>query len=443
MTRLVRSLAVLAFAASLVMAEDAPSSPGMVPPPPGEAAPPTKEKDSEQPPVLVGDYSIVPMGNLSTPNNAITVHPKALASVNYSSNIYSTEHDTKHDVYYSLNAGADIGWHLNKKDKLTVTGEFIDQYYSKYHDRDLIGGRGSASLTHNASDWGTTVGADGSRTNDPNVNTGQQIKHDDGHIGASAHGDTEFQHISGNVDVNRTRYLEDASVFRKDDRNSTTYAGGLRVGKDVADDSELFARGAIDRHLYDSSTTTNPSDGVTTPAQNNSTGYQGYVGVKDKIGKRSGIMLEVGVVYRVYSDNFQSNPVYDDKRVIEPAGNLLARWSWEEGSWLNLRGYSRVDDSLTANAAWMYGAVLDGRYRLKEKAALFASGTFYELRSSGAPINTPVEVRDTYEFNGGVEYTLHRGLGLKLEDTYTLSTDNLPNSDFRRDIASLELAFVY
>jgi hypothetical protein len=446
MKRLACSLTLLVCAMSLAAAEDAPPaapppSPGATPQPAGPAQPPTKEKNSEAPPVQVGDFAIVPMGNLSSAHDAVTLHPKILGSINYNTNINSTEHNTKHDTYYALNAGLDLNWHLNKKDSLTISGEFIYQYYSKYHDHDLIGGRGNASWTHSASGWGTTVEADGARTNDPNVNTGQQIKHDDGHASVSGHTDSKFEHLSGGLDLNRTRYLEDATAFLKDDRNSTTYAGNARAGKEVGDDSEMFLRGALDRHVYDSSS--NTAGTFSSPGSNNSTGYQGYVGVKDKLGSRSGVMVEVGAAYRVYSDNYHHLPVYDDKRVLEPAGNVLARWSWEEGSWLNLRAYSRVDDSLTANAAWMYGGVLDGRYRLKKQASLFASGTFYELRSSGANTGSPIEVRDTYETNFGVEYILRQGLGVKLENTITLSLDNLPNSDFHRDVASLELGFVY
>ncbi len=388
--------------------------------------------------VSVGGFAIEPMGHMSSPDGAVTVHPKALVGVSYNTNVYATQTNEQDDFFYSVTAGVDVGWQMAEHDKLTVSAEYMGEAYASQSGRNLQGGRGTFAYRHDAQLWDASAVASAARTNDPFINTGEQIKHDD--FDAAFNGTrTGFSgSIGAGLSFSRRNYLEDSATFGKDDRDYNVYGANLRVGKEVGDQSELYVRGFIDKRDYDNNTLASGAPGF-----NDSTGYGGLLGVKAKIGTRSGLIAEAGATYRSYSDDFRKDKTYDDKTVIAPIGNLIYRWNFEEGSFLGAHAFSSLEESVTSNAAWLYGAALDGRYRLLEKAALFGSAGAYQLVASGhATGQTDDEVRTTEEITVGAEYILHRGIGLRLKNTYTNSKSKTQN-DFTRDIVSLELGFVY
>ncbi|MBA3708502.1 MAG: outer membrane beta-barrel protein [Planctomycetes bacterium] len=388
--------------------------------------------DGEQPAekVSVGGFAIEPMGHITSPDNAFSVHPKALVGVAYNTNVYATETNTKGDVFYSLVAGLDLGWRATPEDKFGLSGEYVGQAYQDQSGRNLQGGRGIFRYSHVAQVWDANAMALFARTNDPFVSTGEQIKHDDIDAAVNVSRTMNRAQVTVGGIYSQRNYLEASRTFGEDDRDYSLVGGNLRTGYQYAEDSEVYVRGFADRRDYVEN------------VFNDSTGYGGLIGVKKKIATRSMVIAEIGATYRAYKDNFARNPAYDDKTIIAPVGNLIYRWNIEPYSWIGARAYSTLEESVTSNSAWLVGAVVDGRMRLKEQAALYGNAGAYRLTASGHAAGVEAEVRTTEEITVGVEYILHRGVGLRLQNVYTVSQSNTLN-DFSRDIIGLDLGFVY
>ncbi|MBA2482608.1 MAG: outer membrane beta-barrel protein [Planctomycetes bacterium] len=388
--------------------------------------------DGERPreTVSVGGFAIEPMGNMTSPDSAVTIHPKALVGVAYNTNVYATENNTESDVFYSAIAGIDIGWRATEEDKFLLSGEYVGQAYQEQQGRNLQGGRGIFRYGHKALVWDANALASFARTNDPFISTGEQIKHDDldGAINASRTGN--FIRVGAGGTYSRRDYLEGSAQFGENDRDYTIVGGNMRAGYLYAEDSEAYVRGFVDRRNYDED------------VFNDSTGYGGLVGVMAKIATRSQLIAEIGATYRAYKDDFRGIASYDDKNLIAPVGNLIYRWRPEIGSHVGARIYSSLEDSITSNGAWLVGGVLDGRFRLQKQAALYGSAGVYRLTSSGHAPGAETEVRTTEELTVGAEYFLMDGVGLRLQNVYTMSQSKTLN-DFSRDVVSLDLGFVY
>lgn len=389
--------------------------------------------------VSVGGFALEPWGNITSPDGAVTVHPKALLGVAYNSNVYATPTNEEGDVFYTAVAGVDVGWRMSEADKLTLSAEYMGQWYASEKNRNLSGAKGVARYRHTAQRWEAGMMAAYARTDNPFISTGEQIQHDD--IDAAVDG--LYKAARASVGLGATfhsrNYLERSRFFDENDRDYKTVGGTARVGYEVGEDSELYVRGFVDQRNYTKDTLSTGGPGF-----NDSTGVGGLLGAKAKLGTRSALIAELGATYRQYEHEFRQIPAYDDETVIAPAGNLIFRWNFEEGSWVGARAFSSLEESVSSNAAWLYGASIDARYRLLEKAALFGSIAGYQLKSSGHNPATQAgdEVRTTGEVTLGAEYILRKGLGLRLKNVYTDSNSKFFN-DFTRDIISLELGFVY
>jgi hypothetical protein len=263
-----------------------------------------------------------------------------------------------------------------------------------------------------------------------------------------------YESVMLGATVDRLRYLEGAAgIFGKDDRNYDDYGASTRVGHEIGDDSEIYLKAAIDRRTYDQASFAPPGEAipgtllVTTHGYNDSTGVTVEGGWKQKVGTRSGLIAELGLTYRHYAADFEGDSNFQDQNTAYPAANILYRWNYEIGSWVGANVYSQTIDSVFSNAAWLYGATLDTRYRLlaDDKAALFGALSYYSIKDSGSP-KTPLEptdeVRRTAEVTVGGEYILHKGLGLRLKNIFDDSTSKYFNS-FKRDVIEAEIGFVY
>ncbi len=404
--------------------------------------------------VVVDGFGIQPMGNIASTDDAVVVHPKALLGFGYDSNIFATQTNIKGSAFWDLVAGVDGKWVPNQEDKLVLSAEFEGQKYLSQSGRNLSGGLGVLSYRHSAERWEAGGVATVSRTNDPLIVTGQEIKHDDYALQADVSRHSEVYNEMLGVSFDRTHYLEGSpGIFARDYRNSDLYGVNVRLGKVVGDDSEYYLRAVVDHRTYDQGTFAQPvlipgTSLVTTHGYNTSTGLTALAGGwKHKIGTRSGLILELGPTYRSYYDNFEGDPNFNDRRVVNLAADMRYRWNYEVGSWWGARAYSTIEDSVFSNAARLYGVMIDTRYRLKadEQAALFGQVSGYELVDSGGPKTASepdAETRTTLELSGGAEYMLEQGLGIRLKDVFDDSHSKYFNS-FRRDVIELEVAFVY
>ncbi len=341
----------------------------------------------------------------------------------------------------------------SQQDKLVASGEYQGEDYFSQMGRNLSGGKALASYRHTAQVWDAGGMASASRTNDPFIVTGQEIKHDDYNVELDANRKMAETNATVGATFDRLHYLEGATgIFGKDDRNYDDFGGNARVGYVIGDDSEVYLKAMVDHRTYDQSVfslpTIIPGTAITTThGYNDSTGVTGEVGWKQKVGTRSGLIAELGATWRHYSADFEGDTNFNDQTVIYPAANILFRWNYEVGSWIGANAYSQTIDSVFSNAALLYGVTIDTRYRLlaDDKAALFGSLSGYSIKDSGSPQTATEpneEVRNTGEITVGGEYILHKGIGLRLKDVYDDSHSKYFNS-FRRDVIELQVGFVY
>jgi hypothetical protein len=225
-------------------------------------------------------------------------------------------------------------------------------------------------------------------------------------------------------------YLEDGIGFTADSRDNTVFRLTGRMGRTTARETFYYLMLSGDVTDYKQNTQFNDSTGITAG-----------LGAQVRLGERSTLSAEGGVAYRAYDDNFGGLNANDDKNVYAPYISIAARWPWESGSQVGLNIFSRIDESITANAAWVYGAQLDGRYRLLAHSGLFGSLGGYHSADSGQGAGT-TEERDTFEVAAGVDHEITKGLVGRLKASYTDSTAEISN-DFSRYIVSFDLAVAF
>lgn len=384
--------------------------------------------------VLVKDIAVEPRANLTADNGTLRVHPKALLGAGFNSNIFAEADGNENDgLYLRALAGLEADWRLNPHNKLNLNGEFEGLTYTDRDndEGDLLGGKFDADWHWRESRNDARIHGGYARYDDPLIQTGEQILRQD--ITGSALVTMQGATIRTVVDVGITAldYLEDGSGFTEKSRDNTVYHLTGRVGVTTARDTFYYGLVGVDRIDYWDNLQYNDSNGITVG-----------VGTQVRLGERAVLTAEGGVTYRVYDDNFGGVSNYDDENVLAPYLSIAARWPWESGSQVGLNVFSRIDESLTANAAWVYGATLDGRYRLLARSALFGSIGGYHSEDSGQGPGITTETRDTLEFIAGFEHAITKGLVGRLKGAYTDSTADLGN-DFTRYIISVDLAAAF
>jgi len=398
---------------------------------------PAKTNEQDAPPVQVKDLTIKPMANLSFRNGTITVDPKVLVGIGYDSNIFSVPSGgTKNsDGFYVGLVGLTLRDRLNDHNRVVVDGEFeTDRYFdsSKNNTGDLTGGHARADYfwTDNKAD---EIHAEGEyqKYRDPLVETGETILRQTAN--ASLYG--TWQGPKSRVVVGgsflRTDYLQDSAFFIASARSNDYYEGDIRVGYAPAKESFYYVMATALATKYDHNT-----------EFNNSGGFIAALGVQKLLATRTSLLIEAGVEHKTYTNDFNADPEYNDKSVSAPYGNLFLNWKWEEGSNVGIRGFSTLQDSLTANSAWIYGGDLEARYRLAARASLFGSITAYHSKDDGHALGIDLEARTTEVIELGAEYVLRRGLVTRIKGDYT-NSKSVDENTFHRFVGVWEIAAAF
>jgi hypothetical protein len=388
---------------------------------------------ADQAPIMVKDIAVQPMANLTARDGTVTVHPKALLGVGYNSNIFTETDDEEGDVFIRGLAGMVVDWRLNPHSSLAFNGELEALNYvdSDNDEGNLFGGLLTGDYRWREQNRDLRIHAGYARFDDPLIQTGEQILRQsyDGSATLALSGSemrTVLELGAGAVD-----YLEDGIGFSDTSRDNTTYRLTGRVGRTTARDTFYYVMLGVDRSDYWDNIQYNDSNGITAG-----------LGAQVRLGERSTLTAEAGATYRVYEDNFGGIAAYDDEQVLAPYISVAARWPWESGSHVGLNLFSRIDESITANAAWVYGAAVDGRYRLLARSGLFGSLAAYHSEDSGDSAAIVNETRDTFEATAGVDHEISRGVVGRLKVSYADSSADIGN-DWTRYIASFDVAVAF
>lgn len=385
-------------------------------------------------PVLVKDLEVAPRANLTLDDDTLRLNPKAMLGAGFNSNIFAEDSGDENDGVYARGlVGLLANWRLDPHQSLTVNGELEALNYldSENEEGDLVGGllTGDFRLNQTGTDVRVHVGY--ARFDDPLIQTGEQIlrQNIDGSLQVTLQGATVRTII--NAGAVATDYLDDGIDFTDESRDNTAYRATGRVGWTSARETFYYALLGVDFNDY--------WDNI---QYNDSTGLTAGVGAQVRLGERSVLTAEGGVTYRMYDDNYGGISAYDDEEIYAPYVSVAAKWPWESGSHLGLKVFSRLDESVTSNAAWIYGLQLDGRYRLLAHSALIGSVAGYHSEDSGQITGVDAEQRDTLEGALGVEHEITKGLVGRLKASYTDSTADLSN-DYNRYIIAVDFAVAY
>ncbi|MBA3700829.1 MAG: outer membrane beta-barrel protein [Planctomycetes bacterium] len=385
-------------------------------------------------PVLVKDLEVAPRANLTLDDDTLRVHPKAMLGVGFNSNIFAeVDGQENDDIYVRGLVGLVADWRLNPHQKLTINGELevLNYLDSDNEEGNLVGGLLTGDLRLYQTGADVRLHGGYARFDDPLIQSGERIlrQNIDGSATVLLQGTTVRTVLE--VGASATDYLDDGIDFSEESRDNTNYRAVGRVGWTSARDTFYYALLGVDFNDYWENIQYNDSLGLTAG-----------VGAQVRLGVRSVLTAEGGVTYRMYDDNYAGVAAYDDEDVYAPYVSVAARWPWESGSQVGLKLFSRIDESLTSNAAWIYGLQLDGRYRLLAHSALIGAVAGYHSEDSGQGSGIPAEERDTIEAMLGVEHEITKGFVGRLKGTYTDSTAELSN-DFTRYIVALDLAVAY
>jgi hypothetical protein len=384
--------------------------------------------------VQVKDVAVTPRANLTFDNGTLRLNPKAMLGGGFNSNVFAERDGQENDDSFIHGLiGLEADWRLNPHNSFQLNGELETVTYtdSDNDEGDLVGGLLAADYRWHEANNDLRLHAGYARFDDPLIQTGEQIlrQNIDGHARLTLQGAT----VRTVVEFGATAldYLEDGIGFTQETRDNTVYRLVGRMGVTTARDTYYYALVGVDLFDYWENTVYNDSNGVTAG-----------LGAQVRLGERSTLTAEAGATMRMYDDNFLAQTAYDDEDYLAPYLSIAARWPWESGSQVGLNAFSRIDESLTANAAWVYGAQLDGRYRLLADAGLFGALGFYHSEDSGQGVGIELEERDTLEVSGGLDYTITRGLVGRLKGTYTDSEATISN-DFTRYIIAVDLAAAF
>lgn len=384
----------------------------------------------DRPTVDVGGFALKPMANLTYRDHTVELHPKALVGVGYNSNVPAAV-NAEDDAFYRFIAGLEARFYLTPSSDLVADGEIEKLDYLDQDDFDLIGGRGRIEHVWQGIRWQSNLTGSFARTDEPLVQTGEQIAHDDEAAIAVLSYASLRTHLVFDASILREDFLDDSRIFDEDERDSNTYGSGVRVGFFSARDSEWYARTRVSSTIYDDSN-----------VYQDSLGILGLIGYTGRLDVRSTFLAEAGIEFRRYEGTFANDPAFDGRTAVVPAGEFKVIWPWETGSRLEAGLFSELHDSVTSNAMWLYGGHVSGRYRLRQQLGLFGSLMLFKGEDTERPAGTLAERRTTGQTEAGVEYFMRDGVGVRLRTTYTKSDANT-DADYERFLAALEFAIVF
>ena len=377
-------------------------------------------------------HTLTPTYNIGKGTNW-NINPMVVVGGGYDSNAFLT---IPSKAQGSATVRGAIGLEVSTKptdlDLVSFNGTFDYVDYTDVSNRNAITGSAGGEYTHEDERTVADVAAQWSRLDDPLLTTGALTLRDlfvaDADVGYRVADNVYSVGVNGVYND----YLEATPGFTAEDRDSGTYTGFVKAAHEQGEDSKVYVK---------------LSGGAVRPRQdivlNSANLYSGVVGAEGKIGARSGWNIEFGQEVRNYSDDFNNDAAYDDKSVSAPVGRMGAKWSWIEGSYAAISGFSILADGVTSNASRLTGSAADIRYGLgATDIALLAFGSATQSIDSGAAAGQQVTNRVTVSGGGGVDWLIKPGIDLLIKGNYTNSEVNVGTS-WERVQATGEIGMVF
>jgi hypothetical protein len=388
--------------------------------------------DSLDPAMLVPvhDFSVQPMGNLSTSDGSIDLHPKALVGLGYDSNVFATSSDQSSDVYYRGMVGLFARYLPNPDLTVTLDGEFERQIFR--HDTSFNATIGHAVLdcVEIGPDHRWDAGAGFVRLDDPVFDSGERAVHEEITVHDAFIQSDAIRHQSIELEYQRQDYLQGTPFFARQDMDRNLVTLTAHEGVLPLPDQEWYLGAVLSYSHYD------------VDFFNSSSRVTSFAGINEAIGSRSHAALAAGVSWWHFSRCFAGDPSYGDREVVAPYLDASLYWSWADGSDIHVAAFSHLLESLTSNAYWVIGSEIGGEHQLLDNSSAFFDLQVFRARGSGAPAGQEIEVRTQKQATVGFSYILHDGVVTHLEGSY-LDSDSRTSVSYDRLSATVDIAIVY
>jgi hypothetical protein len=387
--------------------------------------------DAAQLPVSVGGFNVTPAdGGLSAFDEHLVVHPKALIGGTYDSNVLGTQSSSP-DVSARVLAGATAQLQVDEQQKAIANVEIERVLYRKYSAEDITGELASLDFQQQGLVAKFDAQAEALRQEMPLFETGELVKSQVYMASSTADYKGLYTNYGAELQVQRTDYLENSSLFTAAQGSHDDYHVGVRAGWDYARDANVFL------HLLGTHT-----DYRDDSLYDDSYGGALRLGWSGPLGDKSTLRVEAGVGYRHYLDVDEKPPPYNQRNAYVPSLVVAMVWPWAEHSSMETTASSSIGDGVTSAAAWIVEASTTIHQELIESYVALLTLDVTQDRNVGAPAGGTQEVRTAYTVGLGCEHQLFPGLGVRLATSYLDSHSNSEPS-YSRFQVSIDLASAY
>ncbi len=389
-------------------------------------------EDSPNPGMLVPvhGFTVQPMGNLSTSDGSIDLHPKALIGVGYDSNVFATSEDQSSDFYYRGMVGIFSRYLPNPDLTVTLDGEFERQIFLHDTSSNATIGRAVVTCIETGAEHRWDAGAGFVRLDDPVFDSGERAVHEEITVHDGFSQSDAIRHQSLELEYQRQDYLQGTVFFARQDMDRNLVTLTAHEGVLPVPDEEWYFGAILGYSHYD------------VDFFNSSSRISSFVGMNEAVGSRSHASVAAGVSLWHFSRCFANDPSYDDREVVAPYLDASLYWSWADGSDLHVAAFSHLLESLTSNAYWVIGSELGGQVHVLDSSNAFFALQVFRARGSGAPAGQEIEVRTQKQATVGFSYVLHDGMVIHLEGSY-LDSDSRTSVSYDRLSATVDFAIVY
>lgn len=382
-------------------------------------------------PVMVGDLSLAPGGNLRDAEHRFELHPKALLGSGWNSTaVVPPAGDGSPDYYAHALAGMLLRYHPRLGLDLEIDGELQQQRYESNPVLDTRGGLLWARIDRVAPELSWHGDGGWRRYQEALQSTGELVVQDHYQLrGRIAH-DSPFWWESADAAVSILDYRQGTSTFDERQGDHVTGDVGVRVGIADGDDRGFLSlRGQMVRYAQ-------------ADRFNDCTAFTLSAGGLITASPRSNLQLEAGVEMRRYAADYLHDAANDDSEALAPWCDLRGTWSWREGNRLGARLYSDLTDSITSNATWSLGAEVSGRIQLSGRCSTEASAGLSENRDGGITSSGATVQRQIAQGSLAGQYALAEGLAARLRATVN-QVSSSADDGYDRLIIGLDLAYTY